>query len=124
LEPVLDRAAALFSFEDADLKKRRFTEQLVSRRDFRFDPLLEQGFRWRRLWYGCFPLRLADEESSVTFVIVNSNEPEPGLAGSGFGRLGDAQLGRMHKMISSCTARTIVVLMHDSACGWAQEESD
>src|SRR5439155_26732833 len=30
LEPVLDRAAALFSFEDADLKKRRFTEQLVS----------------------------------------------------------------------------------------------
>jgi hypothetical protein len=124
LKPVLERVDALFSYEGVNVKKDQFTKELVSRRDFRFDRLVEQTFRWRRLWYSPFPLRVVDEEASVEFVIVNSNEPEPGLAGSGFGRLGGGQLGRLQTMISSSTARTLVVLMHHSICAWAQEEAD
>lgn len=124
LAPVIERAQAIFSHENFDLKKDTFAKAIFSAQDFHLPPVFEQAFRWRQLWYGSFPLRTIDEASDVEFLIVNSNAPEPGLVGSGFGRLGDPQLERLQKMVSASTARNIAVLMHHPVCGWVQEPAD
>jgi hypothetical protein len=124
LESVLDRAAAVLGSQDLSWARESLADYLCSRRQFTLDPVTEQGLRWRRFWYGCFPLRVVDETSQVEFVIVNSNEPEPGLFGSGFGRLGTSQLERLKDIVAACTAQTLIILMHHPICGWVQETDD
>ena len=124
VDPLVDRAAEILSFEDAKLIEVRFRRELLRRPDFTLPELFSSGLRWRRLWYESFPLRLVDNEYFVEYLIVNSNAPEPGLAGSGFGYLGKPQMGRFRELVKASKARTLVVLMHHSVCGWMEQKSD
>jgi hypothetical protein len=123
LEPVLERAATAFSREDMHVDKQGIRREFISPARFQFSPLLEK-IRWQRLWYGAFPIRLVDEKARVEHIIVNSSAPEPGLLGSAVGRMGDAQVNRLRELVASCRAETLVLLMHHSICGWADEEVD
>lgn len=124
IDPLVDAGMALFSFGDLQLRKDRFRRALTMSAAFELPPMLERSARWVGLWYGSFPLRLVDEARSVEFLIVNSNAPEPGLVGSGFGYLGVEQVERLRQCAKVTKARSLVVLMHHAVCGWADEKAD
>jgi hypothetical protein len=66
----------------------------------------------------------AETASSIETVIVNSRAPEPGLMGSAFGHLTEAQIERLSHLVASTRAKTLVVLMHHPVCGWVDDKSD
>lgn len=124
LDPLIAQAVRILALGDADLREEVFTRELLKRSDFTIPSELELGVRWRKLWYGAFPLRLVDEKYRVEYLIVNSNAPEPGLAGSGFGCLEAPQIERLRQLVKTSRARTLVILMHHAVCGWIQEPGD
>jgi hypothetical protein len=132
MAPVLARAAPVLNLDPNKIVVDDFLASPLpeismkvanSAPEFRLvHQLLDQ--RWRRFWYGCFPLRVSLQDLEVEFIILNSIAPEAGLLGSALGHLSETQIERLTQLAGSTSAKALVVLMHHPVCAWDQEEQD
>ena len=123
---LIDEAANVLLSPDLtqdELARAELTQALVASPECRFPP--EALFlRWHRLWADAFPLSLRLGDSAVEYLILNSACPEPGLAGSAYGELGEEQMNRVEAAVRATRASTLVIIMHHSLFRWRGQRQD
>jgi Calcineurin-like phosphoesterase len=123
IDPLVVEAMSVFATPASsnwNLPRAFWVETFTKSRACLLKPFVV-ALKWQHLWFDVFPLTVVDKDQGIEFVIVNSNAPETGVLGSGFGRLTEEQTARLRECVSKSSQPIIVVLMHHPICRWSDE---